>query len=210
MSTHRNHRARLRLALRTRRARYVADDEALLVLSDHECREANFPEIRVVFREVRHEELPRPLVFELKFQRHPAANPLGAATGDMDTCRPWSEAYAGRVELSHDARLVWMADPAFRHSAVDQLAIKLGRKLAQTIGAHDLHLVSSDECVQVVLALQKLGVTVRAKYQRDQGGLVDLVEVDGRYANQRAIDAAHAAAPAALPAPAGEPTDGSR
>lgn len=144
----------------------------------------NHPQIRILCMRTdsdrRHE-----LILWLKFQRDERMGD-NAADGFMDTCRGWSHAYAGHVELRSADRFS-IADQPFRLCEEDAVAVDLARILARTISEYNLTYVTLDECAQTVGALEKLGVSVEKLYHvAGAGEPVSLYQVENRHANSQA------------------------
>jgi len=164
---------------------YVADRAVQLVLSDSPD-DFDHPHIRVSFDRPGSDLPTTPIRLAVAFQRHIPPDPGEEADGYMDTRRRWSRCYAGAIEFTRDSHSVRVEDRPFRMGVEDRLAIALARKLGRVINEYNLRLVDSDDCVQVVLALEKLGFSVRRMYQRGIGKPIDLHEIDDRGANRRA------------------------
>ncbi len=172
------------LSLRQGQWTHVAEPEARLILSDAGGYHAyNVPEVRVVFHGGGRKESPIEVV--LKFYRSLTEDPKTGAAGDMDTCRPWSRCHCGWVQLSNLISRFGIGDRPFRVPIPDRLAIQLGRRIARTVERFGL-LDEPDHCLRAVLALERLGLTVRRMYRRADEQIVDLSEVPDTGANRRA------------------------
>lgn len=127
-----------------------------------------------------------PLTVRIEYQRNRIkSGDNRRASGITDTCLEWCECYAGHVELDRAERFE-IYDRPYHLSYENKVRVALARKLGHEISERNLHLVSGDECVQAVVALEKLGVWVEKLYHKPGGReSVDLRNVENRFANDR-------------------------
>ncbi len=187
---------------------YLAEREARLILSDRSG-EFDHPEVQVSFAHPSSDLPTDPIRLVIGFQRHLVRDAGEEVDGYMDTCRPWSRCYAARIEFRTESHSVSIVDRPFRMCVEDRLAIAFARQIAYTINEYNLRLVDQDDCVQVLLALEKLGFSMRHMYRREIGKPVELWEIDDRGANRRAAakrDARPTSPASPTPPPAAPPS----
>lgn len=172
--------------------------EAKVILSDDSrSYQWNHPKVYLKFRLTGDDrDCYRWVVFEFQresmtYSQYSSKPELDRAVyGRMDTAERWTISYGGHVQIQDLDRLA-LGYGEINLSNVNKLRCKVNKLVGEAIMEYNLHKVTEDQCEEVALACEKLGVFVEWEYvttERLHDGTVKIVslhEIKNAQANER-------------------------